>query len=110
MRLNSNRVRQNVTFHCKNAHADSDTFGNKGAPFVKIMTSDELEVHTSSRLKNRLLVLQDECNKKDSRWHKAVFELDTKILDRLPIMDIGVYDVADRNEEFGIELGSLCFS
>jgi len=109
MRLNSNLVRQNITYHCKNSHANRDSFGNE-SPYVKIMSNDELEIHSSSHIKNRLKVLKDECSKKDNKWHKTVFEFTSKITDRLPIADVAVFDVADSNEEFGIELGPICFS
>ena len=55
-------------------------------------------------------ILNPECNKKDNKWHKTVFEFTSKITERLPIADIAVFDVADKNEEFGIELGPICFS
>ena len=51
----------------------------------------------------------DECNRKDNVWHKAVFEISSKVTERLPIADIAMFDVADNGEEFGIELGELCF-
>ena len=71
------------------------------------MTNDELESSVSSSLKYRLEVLSDECNKMDGRWHKTVFELSSKRTDRLPISDIAIYDIGDK--EFGIELGPICF-
>jgi len=74
------------------------------------MSNDFIEVSTDSHHKNRLKVLKDECNKKDGVWHTAVFEYTSKIGDRLPINDIAVFDVADKGEEFGIELGPICFS
>ena len=47
---------------------------------------------------------------KDGKWHKTVFEVETSATTRLPISDIAVYDVADADEEFGVELGPVCFS
>ena len=102
-------VRQNITYHCKNSHAHTDSFGNT-KPFVKVMSNDLLEVTTDSHHKNKLRVVKDECNKKDGKWHKTVFEYTSKVGDRLPIRDIAVFDVADKGEEFGIELGPVCFS
>lgn len=109
MRLNSNSVRQNITYHCRNSHAHKDSFGNE-TPYIKVLSNDELEIHTAGHIKNRLKVLSDECNKKDGKWHKTVFEYTSKITERLPISDIAVFDVADPNEEFGLELGPICFS
>jgi len=107
--MNSMSVRQNITYHCKNSHAHQDSFGKTGSYF-KVMSNDFIEVSTDSHHKNRLKVLKDECNKKDGVWHTAVFEYTSKIGDRLPINDIAVFDVADKGEEFGIELGPICFS
>ena len=47
---------------------------------------------------------------KDGKWHKTVFEVATKELTRLPISDVAVFDIADDDEEFGVELGPVCFS
>ena len=47
---------------------------------------------------------------KDGKWHKTVFQLQSKILSRLPVADVAAFDVADPEEEFGIELGPVCFS
>ena len=109
MRLNSDFIRQNITYHCKNSHAHKDSFGNT-TPYFKILSEDDLEIHAESHIKNRLNVLKDECHKKDNLWHKTVFEFRTSVTSRLPIADLAVYDVADPNEEFGIELGPICFS
>ena len=109
MRMNSDSVRQTVTYHCRNSHANLDAYGRKQT-FVKIMSNDDLEIHTSSHHKHQLKALKDECSKKDGKWHSAVFEFSSKITERLPIADVAVYDVADGNEEFGIELGPICFS
>ena len=110
MRLNSMTVRQNITYHCKNSHAHKDAFGKTTTPYFKVMSNDFIEVSTVSNRRNQLKVLKDECSKKDGQWHTAVFEYTSKVGDRLPINDIAVFDVADKGEEFGIELGPVCFS
>ena len=47
---------------------------------------------------------------KDGKWHKTVLEVTSDIMSRLPISDVAVFDVADPGEEFGVELGPVCFS
>ena len=67
-------------------------------------------MHTNALRKNRLDVISDNCNIKDNDWRTAVFEFSTNIRNKLPIADVAVLDIADKNEEFGIELGPVCFS
>ena len=47
---------------------------------------------------------------KDGQWHKTVVQLDTPKTHRLPIQDVAVYDIGGRDEEFGLEIGPVCFS
>ena len=37
-------------------------------------------------------------------------EINTDELDYLPILDIAAYDIGDKNEEFGLRVGPVCFS
>ena len=39
-----------------------------------------------------------------------MLEVNAKETTNLPIRDIAVYDVGDDGEEFGLELGRVCFS
>ena len=47
---------------------------------------------------------------KDGKWHETVFKFDTNNLDVLPILDIAAHDIGDGNEQFGLEIGPICFS
>lgn len=47
---------------------------------------------------------------KDGTWRKTVLEIDTANTLRLPIHDVAVYDIGDNGEEFGLEVGPVCFS
>lgn len=109
LRMNSQRVRQNITYHCRNSHAFKNANG-KEETFVKFMNDDSVEMHRGAHAKNRPKVISDGCNVKDGKWHKTVFEVETTATSKLPVSDIAVFDVADDNEEFGIELGPVCFS
>jgi len=109
LRLNSLSVRQNVTYHCKNSHAFKTADGGSKS-YLKLMSSDNVEMHKDSHIKNRPKVLQDGCHVKDGKWHKTVLEVTSDIMSRLPISDVAVFDVADPGEEFGVELGPVCFS
>lgn len=107
LRIEHESVSQNITYHCKNSHANLDSYG-RFRDYLKVRSSDDYDVTTSTR-DYKLKVSQDECNKKDDKWHKAVFELITNRKEHFPVVDVAVYDVADKNEEFGIEVGPVCF-
>ena len=61
LRLNSLSVRQNVTYHCKNSHAFKTADGGSKS-YLKLMSSDNVEMHKDSHIKNRPKVLQDGCH------------------------------------------------
>ena len=102
-------VRQNMTYHCKNSYAHKDKNGTIMS-FIKLLTNDEMELTTTSGKRNRLNVKKDKCSMKDNTWNQADFEFITKRIAKLPIVDIAVYDVNDKNEEFGLDVGPVCFS
>ena len=47
---------------------------------------------------------------KDNHWHTAFFDIRTNKTDILPITDVLLFDVGRENQQFGIELGEVCFS
>ena len=47
---------------------------------------------------------------KDDKWRESVFEMTSDRLENLPIQDMGVVDVADDGEQFGLLVGPVCFS
>jgi hypothetical protein len=95
LRMSSDRVRQNITYNCLNSNAH-----------LKIMTNDETEIKPHSDYVN---VISDECHKKDGTWRQAVLEVETTVCDRLPVADVAVKDIYDDNQEFGIDIGPICF-
>ena len=115
MRLNSLNVRQNITYKCRNQHAHRDMNGDEGR-YVMIKTADGIEIDTDKDRSSMFLnVIRDECNRKDGNWHSAVFELSTKKLHSLPIIDIKIRHttptgVIYKPTEFKVELGPICFS
>lgn len=100
MKLLSNNARQSITYNCMNSRA-----------LVKILADNDVEMDSQSKPNMRPRVLLDECkDKKDDTFRQTIFQIDTDNVERLPIQDIAVYDVADANEQFGIEVGPVCFS
>jgi len=111
--------RQNITFHCKNLHASRNSHQSM-KKFVKVLTSDDMEIHTHKHHpKNKLTVLEDGCSQMDGQWHKTVFQYSSSSIERLPIQDVAVFfdkeqmtkdNKANKDLEFAIELGPVCFS
>lgn len=48
--------------------------------------------------------------KSNGEWGKTVFEYRTQKLSRLPIADMALIDVGGSDQEFGIDIGPVCFS
>lgn len=111
LQLLSGKARQNFTYHCKNSHALHKQSGKVVLHPIKIMLDNELEhlVSMTTR-KIRMFVIKDECDIKDHKWGKSVFEVKSTKSDQLPIYDIASFDIGDKNEEFGIDIGPVCFS
>ena len=47
---------------------------------------------------------------KDGKWRKAIVEIASKKLELFPIQDIAFKDIGGDEEEFGLEIGPVCFS
>lgn len=47
---------------------------------------------------------------KSDTWKKTILEVQARDPASLPIRDIAVFDVGDDGEEFGLELGRVCFA
>ena len=45
----------------------------------------------------------------DNQWRQTVIEMRTRNLSRLPIRDVATYAFNADHQEFGIELGLVCF-
>ena len=54
-------------------------------------------------------VLNDDCQYKSKVWKTTVFEFKSRKFIRLPIVDFAPSTTDNRNSEFGIELGPVCF-
>lgn len=47
--------------------------------------------------------------KHTGEWSKTVFEYRTRKALRLPIIDIAPYDIGGPDQEFGVDVGPVCF-
>lgn len=110
LRLLSKEAAQNITYHCKNsvAYKDEKSSNLKKALVLKASDGQEIKAYSSNRLK--YTVTEDSCSKHTGEWGKAVLEYRTQTLSRLPIVDLAPVDVGGKDQEFGIDIGPVCFS
>lgn len=47
--------------------------------------------------------------KHTNRWSKTVFEYKTQKTSRLPIVDFAPRDIGGADQEFGVDVGAVCF-
>lgn len=131
----SKESHQRITYHCKNSVAYKDGKGTmKKALILKGANGQELRAQGNNRL--RYTVIEDGCavslqqmkehNIRDEKelhvlsllfpqtsqgnWAKTVLEYRTQTPIRLPIADVAPMDIGKANQEFGLDIGPVCFS
>lgn len=110
MRLLSKEASQTLTFHCRNSVAYKDeSAGNlKKAAILKGADGVDIRAYGNNRMK--YTVSEDSCSKAPSDWGRTVFEYRTQKPTRMPIVDFAAVDVGRADQEFGIDIGPVCFS
>lgn len=110
LQLLSKESHQNITYHCRNSVAYKDDKSNtlKKALVLKGSNGQELRAQGPNRL--RYTVIEDGCSKSNGAWGKTVIEYRTQTAARLPIVDLAPMDVGKADQEFGLEIGPVCFS
>merc|ERR1712064_232306 len=105
LRLLSNEAYQNFTYTCINSAAwyDSSTGNLNNA--IKLQGDNEDEF---SPMNNSPNILMDGCRNK-RRESKTVFEVRTKKLGQLPLVDFYPIDYGKPHQAFGFEVGPVCF-
>ncbi|CDQ56985.1 unnamed protein product [Oncorhynchus mykiss] len=109
IRLLSKEASQTITYHCKNTvgYKDEATGNLKKAVILK--GSNDLELKAEGNNRFRYTVVEDSCGQSNGKWGKTVFEYRTQKTARLPIMDMAPVDIGGSNQEFGIDIGPVCF-
>lgn len=109
MRLTSKSVSQRLTFYCKNVVAVAE--GDEGfldkALRLKTMSGAILSMDGESS--EHYDVIEDGCKFHTGEWSRAVLEYTTSSTKRLPIVDVAPADIGMDSQEFGLELGPVCF-
>merc|ERR1712025_1018069 len=105
LRLMSSEAYQNFTYTCINSAAwyDSSTGNLNNA--IKLQGDNEDEF---SPVENSPNILMDGCRAK-RRESKTVFEVRTKKLGQLPLVDFYPIDYGKPHQAFGFEVGPVCF-
>lgn len=109
LQLQSNEAWQEITYHCLNSVAWSNT-SSSFQHSIRLQGDDDLEFHSQMPRKLRPITIEDNCQNKDDQWNKTIIEVRSRNSIHLPIRDVAVYDVGDDGEEFGLELGRVCFT
>ncbi|KAK5851129.1 hypothetical protein PBY51_001948 [Eleginops maclovinus] len=109
MRLMSNQASQNMTYHCKNsiAYMDSATGNLKKA--LLLQGTNDVEIRAEGNSRFTYSVSEDGCTSHTGSWGKTVIDYKTSKTSRLPIIDIAPMDVGAPDQEFGVEVGPVCF-
>lgn len=106
LRLLSENVRQNFTYTCINStawfNAENETFNTA----LKFRGDDGREY---SHKTFKWLVVRDGCKFRKGN-NETVFEINTKKVKRLPIMDFLPIDYGLPDQAFGFSIGPVCFS
>lgn len=109
LRLMATEASQNITYHCKNsvAYMDQETGNLKKA--LLLQGSNEIEIRAEGNSRFTYSVTEDGCTQHTGQWGKTVIEYKTSKTSRLPITDVAPMDIGAADQEFGIELGPVCF-
>jgi len=93
LRVKSEKVRQNVTYNCFNSNAK-----------LRVLTDKD----EAKNIKDVAQAKSEDCKIQDNTWRKSVYEIETSVLETLPIQDVAIK--AGANEKYGFEIGPICFS
>ncbi|KFP30180.1 Collagen alpha-1(I) chain, partial [Colius striatus] len=119
LRLMSTEASQNITYHCKNsvAYMDQDTGNLKKALLLQGANEIEIRAEGNSRFTygvTRAPAASPTASPRTAArhtgaWGKTVIEYKTTKTSRLPIIDLAPMDVGAPDQEFGINIGPVCF-
>uniref|UniRef100_A0A6Q2Y725 Fibrillar collagen NC1 domain-containing protein n=1 Tax=Esox lucius TaxID=8010 RepID=A0A6Q2Y725_ESOLU len=107
LRLLSIQARQNITYHCHRsvAWADrTDNNGHKRALHFQGANDEELSFENSPYIK----ALIDGCSYRKG-FDRTVLEVNTPQVEQLPLRDLKITDFGETNQQFGFEVGPVCF-
>lgn len=104
LQMLSSTASQNLTYHCRNSHATKRE--------LRLLGVNEFEFQLTGEGREELKhkITKNECQANDGVWRKTVFEITSEKTVQLPIVDFYTKHAAGPSEEFGIDVGPVCFS
>ncbi|KAI4896719.1 hypothetical protein NFI96_024008, partial [Prochilodus magdalenae] len=109
LRLLSTEASQNLTYHCKNSVAYMDqTTGNLQKALL-LQGSNDVQIKAEGNSRFRYNVLEDGCTSHKGQWGRTIIEYKSQKTSRLPIVDIAPMDIGEADQEFGVDIGAVCF-
>ncbi|KAJ8259358.1 hypothetical protein COCON_G00183700 [Conger conger] len=109
LRLLSTEASQNLTYHCKNSVAYLDRASGNLKKALLLQGSNDVEIRAEGNSRFTYSVLEDGCTKHTGQWGKTVIEYKSQKTSRLPIVDIAPMDIGGADQEFGVDVGAVCF-
>ncbi|XP_013909920.1 PREDICTED: collagen alpha-1(II) chain [Thamnophis sirtalis] len=109
LRLLSSEGSQNLTYHCKNSIAYMDDTAGNLKKALLIQGSNDVEMRAEGNSRFTYTALQDGCTKHTGKWGKTIIEYRSQKTSRLPIIDIAPMDIGGADQEFGVDIGPVCF-
>lgn len=109
----SGNVRQTFTYHCKNSFALKNDMDAESAFPLMFRTDDQEEETLAIKVESRNLmykIAHDGCSAKSWTWKNTTIEVESRIPEQLPILDVATHDAGGYEQEFGLEVGPVCFS
>lgn len=133
LQLLSSESHQNVTYHCRNSVAYKDKKSSNLKKALVLRGSDGQELRAQGNNRLRYTVVEDGCSVRPSpppigclkrapltspfspqtsseEWGRTVIEYRTQTANRLPVVDLAPMDIGKANQEFGLDIGPVCFS
>ncbi|NXI60309.1 CO1A1 protein, partial [Chloroceryle aenea] len=101
LRLMSTEASQNITYHCKNSVAYMDQASGNLKKALLLQGANEIEIRAEGNSRFTYGVTEDGCT--------VIIEYKTTKTSRLPIIDLAPMDVGAPDQEFGINIGPVCF-
>uniref|UniRef100_A0A0A9WMQ7 Collagen alpha-1(II) chain n=2 Tax=Lygus hesperus TaxID=30085 RepID=A0A0A9WMQ7_LYGHE len=109
LQLLSVTATQNITYHCLDSIAYFDLNLKSYRKGLKLLGWNDAEIMPKGHKRLRYDILEDGCRAKNGKWKKTALTYSTDNPSRLPIIDIAMRDVGDKNQRFRIEIGPACF-
>lgn len=108
LRLLSTDASQRVSYNCKSSTAWYNTRDQTFKYGVRFQGWSGKRFKYKGKLSPQ--VLRDGCKFDDDVWRKTDFLLKTTNLEALPIIDFNFFYRGLRQEQFGLDIGPVCFS